>query len=87
MSPLAPLIKYWSTSKRAARVIARVLTDEKTGTGVFFGGNGKLMVGSVHVREPEFQDRVVTQTRAQLGTVPQVRLGSFNPGSLSLSYD
>ncbi len=70
LSPLAPLIKYWSTPKRAARVIAKVLTDESDQTGVYFNENGKPMLGSAQVRDPEFTGRVVAETRALLATVP-----------------
>ncbi|WP_067896233.1 SDR family NAD(P)-dependent oxidoreductase [Nocardia vaccinii] len=70
MSPLAPLIKYWSTPKRAARVITKVLTDKSDATGVYYDENGKPMLASAQVRDPEFSDRVVAETRALLATVP-----------------
>jgi hypothetical protein len=69
MSPLAPLIKYWSTPKRAARVITNVLTDTSDATGVYYDENGKPMLASVQVRDPEFSDRVVAETRDLLATV------------------
>lgn len=69
MSPLAPLIKYWSTPKRAARVIPNVLTDTSDATGVYYDENGKPMLASVQVRDPEFSDRVVAETRDLLATV------------------
>jgi len=70
LSPLAPLIKYWSTPKRAARMITTVLTDDTNQTGVYYDENGRPMLGSALVRDPEFQDRVVAETRALLATVP-----------------
>ena len=70
LSPLAPLIKYWSTPKRAARMITTVLTDDTSQTGVYYDENGRPMLGSALVRDPEFQDRVVAETRALLATVP-----------------
>jgi len=70
MSPLAPLIKYWSTPKRAARVITTVLTDDTNRTGVYYDENGKPMRGSAQVQDPAFQDRVVAETRDLLATVP-----------------
>jgi NAD(P)-dependent dehydrogenase (short-subunit alcohol dehydrogenase family) len=70
LSPLAPFIKYWSTPKRAARVITTVLTADSTGTGGYYDENGRPMLGSAQVRDPAFQDRVVTETRALLATVP-----------------
>ncbi|GAB3131923.1 SDR family NAD(P)-dependent oxidoreductase [Microbispora hainanensis] len=69
-APLAPLIKYWSTPKRAARVITGVLTDGSDRTGVYYDENGKPMVGSAQVRDPAFADRVVAETRALLATIP-----------------
>ena len=68
LAPLAPLIKYWSTPKRAARVITEVLTDESSQTGVYYDENGKPMVGSAQVRVPAFADRIVAETRALLAT-------------------
>jgi NAD(P)-dependent dehydrogenase (short-subunit alcohol dehydrogenase family) len=70
LSPLAPFIKYWSTPKRAARVITTVLTDDTDRTGVYYDENGQPMLGSALVRDPAFQDRVVAETRALLATVP-----------------
>lgn len=72
LSPLAPLIKYWSTPKRAARVITGVLTAESDATGVYYDENGKPMLASAQVRDPAFADRYVAETRALLGTVPDV---------------
>ena len=71
LSPLAPLIKYWSTPKRAARVITKVLTDTSAATCVYYDENGKPMLGSTQVRDPEFNERVVAETRALLAAVPQ----------------
>jgi NAD(P)-dependent dehydrogenase (short-subunit alcohol dehydrogenase family) len=70
LSPLAPLIKYWSTPKRAARVITEVLTDQSHQTSVYYDENGKPMVASTQVRDPAFGDRVVTETRELLATIP-----------------
>jgi NAD(P)-dependent dehydrogenase (short-subunit alcohol dehydrogenase family) len=69
LSPLAPRIKYWSTPKRAARVITNVLTDTSDATGVYYDENGKPMLASAQVRDPEFSDRVVAETRDLLATV------------------
>ena len=66
LAPLAPLIKYWSNPKTAARVITEVLTDESGRTGVYYDEKGRPMDGSELVREPEFDDRVVAETRALL---------------------
>jgi NAD(P)-dependent dehydrogenase (short-subunit alcohol dehydrogenase family) len=69
LSPLSPHIKCWSNPKTAGRMIATVLTDESTDTGVYFDETGKPMRGSTQVHDPEFQDRVVAETRALLATV------------------
>jgi len=70
LGPLAPLIPYWSTPKRAAQVITKVLTDESGQTGIYHDENGTPMLASVQVRAPAFADRVVAETRALLAAVP-----------------
>ena len=66
---LAPFMKYWSTPKRAGRVSAKVLIDESGQTGVYYDEKGKPMLGSTLARDPNFQDRVVAETRALLSTI------------------
>ena len=66
---LIPFIKILSTPKRAACVITKVLLNEPGETGVYYGEKGHPMLGSVQVRDPKFQDRVVAETRALLATV------------------
>jgi NAD(P)-dependent dehydrogenase (short-subunit alcohol dehydrogenase family) len=63
---LAPHIKYWSTPKRAARLEAEVLTDTSGQTGIYYDEKGQPMLGSILVRDREFQDLVVAETRAFL---------------------
>jgi NAD(P)-dependent dehydrogenase (short-subunit alcohol dehydrogenase family) len=63
---LMPFIKILSTPKRAARVITKILMDGSGQTGVYYDEAGHPMLGSVLVRDPKFQDRVVTETRALL---------------------
>ena len=70
LSPLAPFIKYWSNPKTAARVITKVLTDDSGRTGVYYDERGRPMKGSALVRDPEFSERVVAETRALLARVP-----------------
>jgi NAD(P)-dependent dehydrogenase (short-subunit alcohol dehydrogenase family) len=70
LSPLAPHLKYMGNPKSAARVIVGVLTDDSDATGVYYDERGRPMSGSALVREPEFQDRVVAETRALLAQVP-----------------
>jgi len=67
---LAPFMKYWSTPKRAARVATQVLIDTSGQTGIYYDDGGHPMLGSVLARDPEFQDRVVAETRALLSTIP-----------------
>jgi NAD(P)-dependent dehydrogenase (short-subunit alcohol dehydrogenase family) len=64
-----PFFKILSTPKRAARVIAKTLIDASDHTGVYYDEGGHPMQGSTLVRDPEFQDRVVAETRALLATV------------------
>ncbi|MCQ8277681.1 SDR family NAD(P)-dependent oxidoreductase [Acetobacteraceae bacterium KSS8] len=66
----APFIKYWSTPKRAAGLLTRVLINEEGRSGVYFDDGGQPMLGSVLARDPSFQHRVVAETRALLSTVP-----------------
>jgi NAD(P)-dependent dehydrogenase (short-subunit alcohol dehydrogenase family) len=70
IAPLAPVIKYWSTPRRAGRLLARVLTSESGQTGVYYDENGKPMTASAQVRDPAFDARVAAETRALLATVP-----------------
>lgn len=70
LAPLAPFIRYWSTPGRAAKVITDVLLNEPGGTGGYYDERGRPMRGSALARDPEFQDRVVAETRALLATVP-----------------
>jgi NAD(P)-dependent dehydrogenase (short-subunit alcohol dehydrogenase family) len=69
---LLPFMKFLSTTKRAARVITRIVTDESGQTGLCYDGSGHPTPGSALVRDPKFQDRVVAETRALLATTPMV---------------
>jgi NAD(P)-dependent dehydrogenase (short-subunit alcohol dehydrogenase family) len=68
LSLLAPFIKYWSTPARAAKVITNAVLNKSGSTGVYYDEKGRPMLGSTLVRDPEFQDRVVAETRALLST-------------------
>ena len=63
---LMPFIKFLSTSKRAAREITKILLDTSGRTGVYYDEGGHPMQGSMLIRDQEFQDRVVAETRAFL---------------------
>ena len=69
MAIIPPFSTYSSTPKRSARVITKILTEESGKTGVYFDEKGRPMLGSAQVRDPEFQDRVMAETRALLSTV------------------
>jgi NAD(P)-dependent dehydrogenase (short-subunit alcohol dehydrogenase family) len=67
---LTPFLKVLSTPKRAARVFTNILTDATGQTGVYYDEGGRPMQGSALLRDPQFQDRVVAETRGLLATVP-----------------
>jgi NAD(P)-dependent dehydrogenase (short-subunit alcohol dehydrogenase family) len=71
LSLLAPYMKYWSTPKLAAPMITKVLLNESGETGIYYDEKGQPMLGSAQVRDLKFQDRVVTETRALLLTIPK----------------
>jgi NAD(P)-dependent dehydrogenase (short-subunit alcohol dehydrogenase family) len=70
LSPLAPFVRYMSTPDRAAKVVTRAVLNQDGVTGVYYDERGRPMLGSAQVRDPQFQDRVVAETRALLATVP-----------------
>jgi NAD(P)-dependent dehydrogenase (short-subunit alcohol dehydrogenase family) len=63
---LRPFIKVLNTPQRAARVITKVVTDRSRETGVYYDELGDPMLASPLVRDPDFQDRVVAETRELL---------------------
>lgn len=65
---LPPFSRYRSSPDRAALVISRIVTDTSGGTGAYYDHAGRPAAGSVLVRDPKFQDRVVAETRAFLAT-------------------
>jgi NAD(P)-dependent dehydrogenase (short-subunit alcohol dehydrogenase family) len=70
LSLLVPVMKYWSTPKKAARVITKVLLNKAGVTGVYYDDEGHPMQASALMQDPHFRARVVTETRALLTTVP-----------------
>lgn len=70
LSPLAPFIKYWSNPKTATKVVARVFTDDSSRTDVYHDEKGRPVSGSALVRQSEFTERVVAETRALPARVP-----------------
>jgi len=69
MAILPPFSRYSSTPAKSAKVIAKVVTDESGQSGVYFDEKGRPMSGSELARDPKFQDRVVSETRAFLQKV------------------
>jgi NAD(P)-dependent dehydrogenase (short-subunit alcohol dehydrogenase family) len=67
---LMPFMSFLSTPRRAGRVLAKILVDGSGRTGVYYGESGQQMPGSPLARDPQFQDRVVAETRALLSTAP-----------------
>jgi NAD(P)-dependent dehydrogenase (short-subunit alcohol dehydrogenase family) len=65
---LPPFSRYRSTPERAARIIVRVLIDKSVGTGSYYDHLGRPARGSALASDPEFQDRVLAQTRAFLSS-------------------
>jgi hypothetical protein len=50
-------VPHYTTPRRAARVIAKILTDPSTATGSYDDENGKPMQASKQVSDPAFSDR------------------------------
>ena len=67
---LVPVMKYWSTPRQAARVIAKVLMNVQGETGVYYDDEGHPMLASALVQDPSFTARVVAESRALLATKP-----------------
>lgn len=67
---LMPFMKILSTPKRAAQVITKVMTDASSQSGVYYDERGNPMQGSALVRDPNFQERVVAETRVFLSIIP-----------------
>jgi NAD(P)-dependent dehydrogenase (short-subunit alcohol dehydrogenase family) len=66
LGPIAPIIKYWSTPKRAAKVITKIITDDSGTTGEYYDEIGRPMLASELVRDPQFTSRVIAETRELL---------------------
>lgn len=63
---LPPFSRYRTTPDRAAHVIATILNDKSSKSGLYHDEKGEPMTGSVLAHDPEFQDRVIAETRAFL---------------------
>ncbi|MBB6128694.1 SDR family NAD(P)-dependent oxidoreductase [Mucilaginibacter lappiensis] len=69
MTLFPPFAQYRSTPQKAAQLITKLLIDAYSKTGIYYDEKGKPMLGSELVRNAEFQDRVVSETRAFLSKV------------------
>ena len=66
---LMPFMNILTTPQRAARMITKIVLNPSGQTGVYYNERGEPMLGSELARDPEFQDRVVAETRALLSTI------------------
>ena len=78
---LMPFIKILSTPKRAGRLLTKVLIDASGKTGVYYDEGGQPMLGSEQVRDPNFQERVVAETRALLASTAQQSPSQLAPSA------
>ncbi|GAA0942289.1 SDR family NAD(P)-dependent oxidoreductase [Kribbella koreensis] len=69
LAPALSLLPHFTTSKRAGRVISRILADPSEATSVYYDENGKPMSASKQVSDPAFSDRYVQESRDLLATV------------------
>ena len=70
LTPALTVLPHFTTSKRAAKIITRIVTDSSTASGVYYDENGAPMRGSEQVHDPAFSDRYVAESRALLAAVP-----------------
>jgi NAD(P)-dependent dehydrogenase (short-subunit alcohol dehydrogenase family) len=70
LAPVMAFMPYYSTPKRAAKVITTVLTDPSDATGTYYDEKGKLMQASKQVSDPAYADRYIAESRELLATVP-----------------
>lgn len=69
LTPLMTVFPHFTTSKRAGRVIASIVTDTSSASGVYFDENGKPMRASQQVSDPAFSDRYIAESRELLASV------------------
>lgn len=70
LSPALSLLPHFTTPKRAAKVITRIVTDPSNETGVYYDENGHEMTGSKQVRDPAYVDRYIAESRQLLERLP-----------------
>lgn len=69
LAPALSLLPHFTTSKRAGRVISRIVVDPSAATGIYYDENGKPMKASKQVSDPGFSDRYVQESRDLLATI------------------
>ncbi|WP_442542990.1 SDR family NAD(P)-dependent oxidoreductase [Arthrobacter sp. KN11-1C] len=69
LTPILTVFPHFTTSKRAARVITRILTDSSAATGTYYNEDGKPMAASTQVSDVAFCDRYIAESRELLATV------------------
>ena len=70
LTPALVVLPHFTTSQRAAKVIARIVTDPSDASGVYYDENGAMMRGSKQIHDPAFSNRSIAESRALLRTLP-----------------
>lgn len=70
LTPALTVLPHFTTSKRAAKVIARIVTDPSDATGVYYDEDGAPMTASKQILDPAFSDRWIAESRELLAGVP-----------------
>ena len=68
LSPALSLLPHFTTPKRAARVIVRIVTDPSDASGVYYDENGHPMSGSTQINDPAYADRYIAESRKLLAS-------------------
>ena len=69
LSPALSLLPHFTRPKRAARVIARIVTDPSDASGVYYDETGAPMSGSTQISDPAYADRYVAESRDLLASI------------------
>ena len=69
LSPAMSLLPHFTTPKRAAKVIVRIVTDPSEASGVYYDENGRPMSGSKQIQDPAYADRYIAESRDLLASV------------------
>lgn len=68
LAPILSLMPYYSTPKKAARVITKIVTDPSEATGIYYNEKGEPMRASEQVSDPTFSDRYLAESRALIAS-------------------